>query len=95
MKFWMYMLLVTLTIIIGFAAIPIGGLIVLMEAITPGTFFQVIQDPETALRVMFDMAYCGLLTLEISVPLSIVTVAMCYLVRELIKRTSNPKNSND
>ena len=81
MKFWMSMLIVTLTIIIGCAATPVIGLIVLMEMITPGIFFQVIQDPETALLFMVNMAYSGLLTLKISVPLSFVTVAVCYLVR--------------
>ena len=84
----MSMLLVTLTIIIGCATAPVIGWIVLMEMITPGTFFLVIQDPET-LRFVFDVAYSGLLTLKISVPLSLVTVAVCYAVRWFIKRTSN------
>ena len=85
------MLIVSAAIVIGCAAVPIGGLIVLMEVITPSTFFQVIQSPGMVLRIMIDMAYCGLLTLKISVPLSIVTVAVCYSVRWFIKRTSISK----
>ena len=85
------MLLVTLTIIIGCATAPVIGWIVLMEMITPGVFFQIIQDPEIFPRLVFDVAYSGLLTLKISVPLSLVTVAVCYSVRRFIKRKTNAK----
>jgi len=83
MKFFVYMLIVSAAIIIVCAAFPVLGLILLMETITPGIFVQVIQNnPE----VMANITYSGLLTLKISVPLSIVTVAVCFLVRWFIKR---------
>ena len=85
------MLIVSATIIIGCAAAPMLGLIVLMEMITPGTFFQVIQDPETLHRFVFDVAYSGLLALKISVPLSLATVAVCYSVRWMVKKNLNSK----
>ena len=87
MKFLAYMLIVSASIIIVGATAPTLGLIVLMEMMTPGVFFQVIQDPETLTRFVFGVAYSGLLTLKISVPLSLVTVAVCYSVRWMVKRT--------
>ena len=86
MKFWMSMSMVVATIVFGGAGMAIFALFLLMETITPGILFQMLQEG-FVLHLLGAIGWCFVHSLYISVPLSAVIVAVCYLVKWLTKHS--------
>ena len=85
MKFWMSMLIVSVMIVIGSAAMASLALFHLMETITPGIIFQMLQEG-FVLHLLGAIGWCFVHSLYISVPLSAAVVAVCYVVDWLTER---------